>query len=137
MMQCFSSAMRQANQMSFGVNGIPSYNFDKANTIVGIGADFLVNWISPIEYSRQYAITRKLNDGKKKMSRHIQFESALSVTGSNADQRIAVKPSQQAAVVANLYNAIATLAGASSIPASMQVKLQNEIKSTAKELWSK
>ncbi len=130
------SAMLQANQMSFGVNAIPSYNFDKANTIVGIGADFLTNWISPIEYSRQYAITRKLNSGKKNMSRHIQIETALSVTGSNADQRIAVKPSQQGVVVTNLYNAIASLAGASSIPAASAGEMQKEITSVAKELWT-
>ncbi len=130
-----SSAMRQANQMSFSVNVIPSYYFDKANVIVGIGADFLTNWISPIEYSRQYAITRKLNNGKKNMSRHIQFESALSVTGSNSDVRVAVKPSQQGIVVANLYNAIASLAGATSIPAAGAADIQKEISATAKELW--
>ena len=49
------SAMRQSNLDSFGVNGIPSYMFNKANVIVGIESDFLVNWISPIEYAAQYA----------------------------------------------------------------------------------
>lgn len=129
-----NSAMRQANQMSFGMSVIPSYNFDKATTIVGIAADFLTNWISPIEYSRQYGVTRKLDNGKKSMSRHIQFETALSVTGSNADERFAVKPSQQAAVVANLYNAIAALSGAASIPAASAGELQKDISATAKSL---
>ncbi len=130
------SAMRKANLASFGLNVIPSYHFDKANTIVGLGADFLVNWLSPLEYSAQYAQTRKLNNGKKTMSRHIQFESALSVTGSNADKRIAVKPSMQGSVAANLYNAVASLAGAATISAPAAGELQKDIDATAKELWA-
>ncbi|REK51354.1 MAG: 4Fe-4S dicluster domain-containing protein [Bacteroidetes bacterium] len=128
------AGIRQANQESFGQNVLPTYNFDKADVIVSIGADFLVNWISPLEHSKQYAQTRKLNNGKKNMSRHIQFESSLSVTGSNADQRLAVKPSHQAAVAANLYNAVASLAGAAPIQAPA-TELQKEIQAVAKELW--
>ncbi|MBK6443980.1 MAG: TAT-variant-translocated molybdopterin oxidoreductase [Bacteroidetes bacterium] len=130
-----ASAMRQANQESFGLNVIPSYNFDKANVIVALDADFLVNWISPVEHARQYAETRKLNGGKKSMSRHIQVESALSVTGSNADLRIPVKPSQQGAVAANLYNAVAAGTGASAIAASaLDAETAKKIASVAKEL---
>ena len=70
------SAMRQANQESFGNSGIPTYNFDKAAVMVGIECDFLGNWISPVDFSKQYSQTRKLN-GKKNMSRHIQVETAL------------------------------------------------------------
>ncbi|MFN8144045.1 MAG: TAT-variant-translocated molybdopterin oxidoreductase [Bacteroidia bacterium] len=130
-----ASAMRQANQESFGVNAIPSYNFDKANVIVSLDADFLVHWVSPIEHARQYAITRKLNDGKKEMSRHIQIESALSVTGSNADVRIGVKPSQQGAVAASLYNAVAVATGSAAIAAgSLDAETSKKVAATAKEL---
>ncbi|HRH66769.1 MAG TPA: TAT-variant-translocated molybdopterin oxidoreductase [Bacteroidia bacterium] len=129
------SAMRQANLESFGVNTIPTYNFDKANVIVSLDADFLVNWISPVEHARQYAETRKINGGKKSMSRHIQFETALSVTGSNADLRIPVKPSQQGAVAANLYNAIAAGTGASAVSApSVDAEVSKKIAAIAAEL---
>lgn len=130
-----ASAMRQANQESFGLNVIPTYNFDKANVIVALDADFLVHWVSPIEHAAQYAVTRRLDDGKKTMSRHIQFETALSVTGSNADKRFAVKPSQQGAVATNLFNALAALAGVPTISAPSAGELQKEIEAVAKELW--
>ncbi len=129
------SAMKQANKESFGVDEIPSYNFDKANVIVAFDCDFLSSWISPIESARQYGITRKLNNGKKEMSRHIQFESALSLTGSNADKRIGVKPSMQGAAIANLYNAVAKHAGASTVNASSVGDFQKDIEETAKQLW--
>jgi MoCo/4Fe-4S cofactor protein with predicted Tat translocation signal len=70
------SALRQANMDTFGVNGIPSYHFEKANVIVSFAADFVANWISPVEFAAQYAQTRKLDNGKKEMSRHYQIETA-------------------------------------------------------------
>ena len=92
--------------------------FNKANVIVAFDCDFLVNWISPVEYAAQYAETRKLDDGKKEMSRHYQFETALSVTGSNADVRVGIKPSQQLAYLVALHNAIASRSSAKSAGSS-------------------
>jgi MoCo/4Fe-4S cofactor protein with predicted Tat translocation signal len=99
-------AISEANLASFGIDIIPTYSFDKAEYIVGIGCDFLSNWISPIEHARQYASTRKVDNNNKKMSRHVQIESTLTVTGSNADNRIALKPSQLGLAVVQLYNKI-------------------------------
>ena len=129
------SAMKAANKESFGVEEIPSYHFDKANVIAAFDCDFLINWISPIEYSRQYAETRKLNGGKKTMSKHVQFESSLSLTGSNADERYHVKPSMQGAAIASLYNAIASKAGATTINAGATGELAKPMAMLADELW--
>jgi molybdopterin-containing oxidoreductase family iron-sulfur binding subunit len=111
----------QANQASFGKAVIPSYDFSKAETIVGIGADFLGTWISPIEFMGAYAKGRKIGaigGGKKTMSRHYQFETGLSMTGSNADYRTAIKPSQEGLVVAALYNKVAAKLGGTAISTS-------------------
>lgn len=101
-----SHGMLQANEESFGVRAIPSYDFSQAEVIVSFGADFLGTWISPIQFTKQYSKTRKLNDGKKDMSRHYQFESNLSLTGANADYRTMIKPSEEAAAVKALYDAV-------------------------------
>ena len=102
------SGMRMANEATFGTAMIPSYNFDKAKTIVSFDADFLANWLSPIEYSKQYVANRKLRGSNKsaEMSKHIQFETTLSLTGSNADERTALKPSEMGAAVLALYNKV-------------------------------
>ncbi|MEX1189643.1 MAG: TAT-variant-translocated molybdopterin oxidoreductase [Bacteroidia bacterium] len=99
-------AMADANLASFGKAVIPTYSFEKADYIVGINCDFLANWLSPIEHARQYAQNRKLSAEKKNMSKHVQIESALSVTGSNADKRIALKPSQLGSAIVQLYNKV-------------------------------
>jgi molybdopterin-containing oxidoreductase family iron-sulfur binding subunit len=90
--------MLLANEACYGKRALPSYRFDNANVIVSLSADFLGTWLSPVEFSRQYASKRKIMGEKPTMSRHIQFESSLSLTGSNADDRIAHKPSQKSAV---------------------------------------
>ncbi|RYU78023.1 TAT-variant-translocated molybdopterin oxidoreductase [Hymenobacter persicinus] len=96
-----SSALLQANG---GV--LPAYDFSKANVIVSLGADFLGTWLSPVEFAKQYITNRKVSNEKKTMSRHFQFETALSLTGSNADVRVPVKPSEMGTVARELYGEI-------------------------------
>ena len=105
------SGMLTANKKSFGKQIIPDYHFDKADLIVGFSADFLGTWIAPVPFTRDYSKNRKLDNGKKKMSKHIQFEAGLSVTGSSADKRIPVKPSEEKVILANIYNLLAEKAG--------------------------
>lgn len=101
------TGMIKANENSFGKPVLPRYHFDKANVIVSFGADFLGTWISPVEYNRQYASNRNNDSLKnKKMSRHIQFETGMSMTGTNADARIPLKPSEEGIALLNLYNAL-------------------------------
>ncbi len=122
----------QANQNSFGKAVLPRYSFDKADVIVSFGADFLGPWISQAEHMRQYVSKRSHQalEGKK-MSRHIQFESRMSLTGSNADTRIPVKPSEEGVALINLYNAIS----GTSLPGSK--KLSSAAADTAITLAAK
>ena len=97
-------AIADAHLASHGKAMLPTYNFENADVVLGIGCDFLANWISPVEHARQYAAKRKVSKANMNMSRHIQIESLLTVTGSNADKRIALKPSQLASAAVMLYN---------------------------------
>ena len=56
-----ASGILQANLESFGKAAIPEYHFENAKLIVSFGADFLGTWLSPAEYSAQYASGRELN----------------------------------------------------------------------------
>ena len=123
------SGMLLANQASYGKKLIPSYRFDKAKAIVSLGADFLGTWLSPVEFSKQYATGKKIDEKKPAMSKHIHFESVLSLTGSNADEKYLHKPSETGAVAVALLNAIngQTITGIND-------KLKTAIEKTAKEL---
>jgi molybdopterin-containing oxidoreductase family iron-sulfur binding subunit len=124
----------QANQNSFGKAVLPHYNFDQADVIVSFGADFLGTWISPTEFIGQYVKNRNNKSlQSKKMSRHIQFESGMSNTGSNADVRIPIKPSEEGIALINLYNAISgtTLPGSKKLD---NLPAENAIAVAAAEL---
>ncbi len=102
-----SSATLQANSEAFGTAAMPGYHFDKADLVVNFGADFLGTWLSPVEFANQWAKRRKIagKEGKD-MSRLIQLESNMSYTGSNADQRVLIKPSEQGLAIAKLHAAV-------------------------------
>lgn len=100
------SGMILANEASFGKKAIPSYYFNYAKTIVSLGADFLGTWLSPIEFTKQYAAGRKITDESKKSSKHFQFESMLSMTGANSDERYTHRPSEAGVVAAALLSAV-------------------------------
>jgi MoCo/4Fe-4S cofactor protein with predicted Tat translocation signal len=124
----------QANQNSFGKAVLPHYNFDKADVIVSFGADFLGTWISGEEFTRQYVSNRNNKSlQSKKMSRHIQFETGMSMTGTNADVRFPLKPSEEGVAIINLYNAITgtTLPGSKKLADNAA---NNAITIAAKEL---
>lgn len=126
------SAMRAANAQSFGTAVVPHYAFDKARVIVGLEADFLGTWLSPVEFARQYALNRRPEGSP---SLHIQFESGMSVTGSNADLRVAVPPSQMAAVASALYRRIAHKAGLAGAAAGEDPIESKKLDVVAEELW--
>jgi molybdopterin-containing oxidoreductase family iron-sulfur binding subunit len=114
-----ASALLDSNVGNFNTRAISDYHFDKAELIVGFNADFLGNYLLPVKYARDYAKGRKLI-GTDKMSKHIQFESYMSLTGSNADKRFLMKPTDEAVILLNLYNKLAAGSEMSqvSVPAS-------------------
>lgn len=103
---------------SFGKRVTPRYLVDKADLIVAIGADFLGTYLTPTEFTKQFS-SRRNPDGN--MNQLVVFESLLSLTGSNADQRFIVPSRSYVDVVMGLaYSIVAKMkkssfAGNSSI----------------------
>jgi len=97
------SGMREANRLCFDRSVIPDYRFDKAGIIVSFGADFLGTWLSPVEFTKQYTSGRVPENVGENMSFHLQIESALSLTGSNADKRMVIKPSEEKYLLSQFY----------------------------------
>lgn len=115
------AGMRMANKEAFGLTAmnvpendgiIPDYDFSGAKTIVSVAADFLSSWLLSTEYQAQYAMRR--NPDGEWMSKHFQFEAALSVTGSNADYRGMVKPSEEANVLSYILSKFGVSTGVST-----------------------
>jgi len=124
------SGMLMANEVSYGKRTIPSYHFEKAKVIVSLGADFLGTWLSPMEFQNGYAVGRKINESNPQMAKHYHFESMMSMTGANADERFTHLPSQAGAVAVALYSAL----GGGAPKPTLDARLQAAISKVAAEL---
>ncbi len=123
------SGMLLANDASGFGKKLPSYKFDAAKVIVSLGADFLGTWLSPVEFAKAYSKGRKIDEKNPAMNKHYQFESFLSMTGSNADERFTHRPSETGDVAVNL---LAAVGGGSS--ATGNATLDANIKKVADDL---
>jgi Fe-S-cluster-containing dehydrogenase component len=105
------SAILEANSACFGRLVIPDYHFGNVSLVVSLNADFLGTWLAPVHFIPGYTSRRRLDNGEKKMLRHIHYESGMTLTGANADKRIKIKPSEEKILLTDLYNKIAEKMG--------------------------
>jgi molybdopterin-containing oxidoreductase family iron-sulfur binding subunit len=86
-------------EKSYGTAVTPRYHFDKAETVVSIGADFLGSWLSPVRHSGDFTKNRKLGAGTgtrhSKLTKLIVFETTMTITGASADERYAIRPGDE------------------------------------------
>ena len=100
------SSIAEGQKLSYGQSIIPDYDFSKAKVIVSIDCDFLGTWLSSTQYKSQFAQMRELKKRNPKFNQYIAVESIPTLTGTNADQRIAIQPNDQRKFVIALAKAI-------------------------------
>lgn len=92
-------AVAEGSRRSYGRSVVPRYRLNEAKMFVSIDADVLGTYISPAEFSKMISAARRPGAD---MMRFVSFESNVSLTGLNADDRVRIKPSQQLDVVLGL-----------------------------------
>ena len=116
-----------AFERRYGQRGLSNYDFSMADLIVSIGADFIGDWQGG-GFEDGYTSKRIPKNGK--MSRHIQFESNMSLSGANADTRIPVKPSEQKLILLSIYSRIFSINNS----IKLSEKLQKLVDTTVDEI---
>lgn len=86
-----ADTIREGQIASYGQSVVPRYRFNKAKVIVSIGSDFLGTHLSPAENTKLFSMSRSAGP---LMSKLVVFESLMSLTGANADDRIVVGSNQ-------------------------------------------
>ena len=120
-------AALDAYEQAYGERAFADYDFGNADVIVSVGADFIGDWNGG-GYESGYAKGRIPKNGK--MSKHIQFEANMSLTGANADRRVPMTIAEQKLALVKLYNLItgsgvsvaSTAADAEVVKAAQQLK---------------
>ena len=95
---------------AFGTPAVGRPRLDKADLILGLGAEFLDRPGAGLE---PLFAARRTPDGTgdARMSRFIQLEGRLTLTGANADQRIRARDSHLAAIGAALAHELIVVRG--------------------------
>jgi molybdopterin-containing oxidoreductase family iron-sulfur binding subunit len=95
------------DRLAFGTDVNTIYRFENAEVILSLDADFLFSGPANVRYARDFAGKRRVGQGKIGMNRLYAIEATPSVTGSMADHRIALRPSE----IPNFAAAIAAKIG--------------------------
>jgi MoCo/4Fe-4S cofactor protein with predicted Tat translocation signal len=93
---------------AFGTDVETIYKIDQADVILALDSNFLMDHAGCIPYSQQFTAGRKIRqgDGELKMNRLYVAESALSVTGAQADHRLAIKLGEIESLAADILAAL-------------------------------
>ncbi len=95
----------------------PRLRFDKAQSVLSFGADFLGTWKSPLHFSTEYAKFRTSPRGTL-----MQVEPNMTLTGANADLWVASRPGSEGALALGIANQLVSKHGLSmsDLPGSVQ-----------------
>src|SRR5262245_44910284 len=94
---------RAGAKLAFGEYLDCQYRLDQADVIVSLDSDFLAS--RPLRYARDFS-TRKRPEQGARMNRLYAFESMPTSTGSRADHRLPLRPSQIESVAWSLTAAV-------------------------------
>lgn len=122
-----SSEALDAFETVYGERALVDYDFSKASLIVSVGADFLGDWQGG-GYDAGYAKGRIPQNGK--MSRHFQFESNMTLSGSAADKRVPMTVADQKQALVQIYNIVAGAA----VPVALDGAFKAEAVKAAQQL---
>jgi molybdopterin-containing oxidoreductase family iron-sulfur binding subunit len=105
--------LKKANEVVFGVSGLPAYRLRERDFLLGFGADFLETWLSPVEYARDFKAMHAHDSGG---GRFFHVGPVRSLTCANADEWLPCRPETRSALCLGLIREVLRERGAAGIP---------------------
>ncbi len=106
-------AVREACRSLYGEPRQARYDLTDADLVLDFGADFLETGPSPTEHGRQFADARATDRHDHGGARLVYLGARLSMTASNADEWLPVKPGSEGLVALAIARAAVQASGAS------------------------
>ncbi len=103
---CSRDNVREGTKRAFGRYMNPVYQFDKADVILSLDADFLYSSPGAVRYARDFASRRNADGTGAKMNRLYVVEQGSTTTGAMADHRLAIRASDVPDFAAALADAL-------------------------------
>jgi molybdopterin-containing oxidoreductase family iron-sulfur binding subunit len=111
---------REAERALFGEVRLARYHFERTKVIVALEADFLGTLGDSVSAIAGFASMRRPNSPTGPMNRLYVFEGGMSLTGSKADVRVPIRPSDLARIAFGLVRAV-HLKGGRALPAGLEL----------------
>ncbi|MDZ7300800.1 MAG: TAT-variant-translocated molybdopterin oxidoreductase [candidate division KSB1 bacterium] len=99
--------VRDGSRLAFGEYLETQYRFDRAEVIVSLDSNFLIDMPGSLRYAREFSAKRRIQDGQKTMNRLYLVESTPTLTGTMADHRLSMRPSE----IASFAHTLAAVLG--------------------------
>ena len=90
---------REGSRLAFGEYVDAQYAVERANVLLALDADFLCTGAAGLKHARAFASRRRIDGNQAQRNRLYTVESTPSSTGSRADHRLALRPSEIEAFV--------------------------------------
>ncbi len=125
---------RVGSNMAFGqfVNAV--YNFDEANVVLSLDADFLTTGPGSVRYARDFVDRRRLASGNREMNRLYVIESTLTTTGAKADHRLPIKASDVESFARAVAKSLGVNLGAGGEPGTLSAETTKFAEAVARDL---
>lgn len=134
----------EANRQLLGIDGVLVPDLAKADVILGVDADFLGTDPEALYHIRRFATRRKPERDAADMNRYYAVEASMTTSGSNADQRIRIKPAEINEFLLALLHELVVVQGHGGLDATAVSLLSgaandrfSELKSLAADLAAK
>jgi Fe-S-cluster-containing dehydrogenase component len=114
-------SLKAAYEAVFGIAAVPTLHMDRADLLIGFGAEFLETWVSPVEYAQKFKAMHALRNGEK--GAFIQVSPFQSLTAANADRWISCVPGGEAVVVYGLIRELLASGRGRGLPKPVRDRL--------------
>jgi molybdopterin-containing oxidoreductase family iron-sulfur binding subunit len=85
---------REGSRLAFGEYADTQYAIEKATVILSLDADFLCTGAAGLKHARAFASRRRVDGDRAQANRLYAVESTATNTGSRADHRLPLRPSE-------------------------------------------
>lgn len=124
----------KASEWVFGSGTRLSIDFSEADVVLGIGADYLETWRSPVEFTKGFG-QRRSPDSHGKISKVFHIEPRLSLTAANADTWLMNAPGSESRILLALLKEVVRKTNGESLRAHGLAKVEKHLEKVAlKEL---
>ncbi|MBR9979043.1 MAG: TAT-variant-translocated molybdopterin oxidoreductase [Bacteroidetes bacterium] len=113
----------EANRQLFDTDAILIPDLSRADVILGIDADFLGTDPEALYHIRNFSSRRKPEPSSPDMNRFYAVEAAMTMTGSNADERIRLTPDAFDGFLLGLLHEIVVVRGHGTVDAGVRSAL--------------